>query len=392
MQVGSGMRLAVGTALLLVCCLLGTDARGDQGVTTNTLRFDASHGGAAFGPGVAIDPSFDFYKEHPLGEVARQIRSKGFTSAYVVYAGLNATTGSMLRHYSDALHSAGVTPVLRVYPGTDLQLYQDHPEWRQRMLGGAEGHYDWRTYLCPNQPDYVKANCDKVEWLMREGGFDSIQLAELWFEQWGGPQLPNGAPRPGYACVCEACLSKFRKLSGGVDAREMLTSSSSPLFYARPENAALYAKWVDMRVQTIQDFGQALIAAARRGNPHATLNLMYMADARVKLDGGREYQGCDLDRMVREMKPDILTLEDAWQDWLQAGLEPDFVADYAKAYKERLERLHPGIFIMTHADIGSSPASKRSYGWIQKFAARTVDSGLGAPSFYEWSVSTMVEK
>jgi hypothetical protein len=117
---------------------------------------------------------------------------------------------------------------------------------------------------------------------------------------------------------------------------------------------------------------------------------MYMADARVKLDGGREYLGNDLDRMVREWQPDVLTLEDAWQDWGRKDLGAGFIADYARAYKQRVEKLRPGIFILSHADIGSRPESKRSVEWIRQFATDTVRAGLGAPSFYEWHISRMV--
>ena len=47
------------------------------------------------------------------------------------------------------------------------------------------------------------------------------------------------------------------------------------------------------------------------------------------------------------------------------------------------------MFLMSHADIGSLPASKRSPDWIREFSRATVDSGMGAPSFYEWSISTL---
>ncbi|MEI7632680.1 MAG: hypothetical protein WCK47_00195 [bacterium] len=356
--------------------------------TSAPLAFDASRGGGVFGPTIAVDPGFDYYKEHPLPDICRAIRQQGFTAAQLIWTGVTATTSTVLRKYADAMRAADVTPVLRIYPPTDLQLYQDHPEWRQLMLGGADGKFDWRTYLCPNKPEFVKAYCDRVEDIMRDGGFDAIQLAEVWWEQWGGPEETPGKPRAAYACVCDACVKKFRRISGA-DARDMLTSVSSRWYWRKPENAALYSRWVDFRVQTIQEFAEAIISAARRGHAGANISITYLADARVEADASREYQGIDLNRMVVELKPDIITLEDSWQDWCQPELKPDFVADYARAYRDRIKRLNPGICIMSHADIGSSPASKRSPQWIRAFAAETVKNGFGAPSFYEWSISTL---
>jgi hypothetical protein len=255
------------------------------------------------------------------------------------------------------------------------------------MLTGIDGKCDWRTYLCPNQPAFVTAYCDYLEQQMREGGFDGVQLAEIWFENWGGPQV-QGKPNPRYACVCEACLVRFQRLTG-TNARPMLTDPESETFYQKPANTTLYAKWVDMRVQTIQEFGTSIIAAARRANPKACIKVMYMGDARVKVYAGREYLGTDLERMVKDWRPDIMCFQDAWQDWLQPDLKPDFVADYARAYKDRVEKLLPGIFLTSHADIGSKPASKRRVDWIRRFAEETVRAGFGAPSFYEWHISTM---
>jgi hypothetical protein len=336
-----------------------------------------------------VDLGFQYYDRIPAREVARQIRERGFTCVHAVDFGAQSLTSEKLKGFAEACRAEKLVPALAIWPGTHSALYAAHPEWHQRMLTGADGKHDWRTYLCPNQPGFVEAYCSWVEERMRSAGLQAVQLSEIWFENWGGP-LVDGRPNPRYACVCDACVNRFKKAAEGVDIREVLTNSSSRLYFNRPENAALYLRWVDMRVDTIQEFGKAVIAAVRRASPEACIKVMYMADARVKLNGGREYLGDDLDRMVSEWKPDVLTLQDAWQDWLQASLRADFVGDYAKAYKERVEKLRPGIFIMSHADIGSQPQSKRSPEWIRQFAQDTLAAGLGAPVFYEWSISTLV--
>ncbi len=354
--------------------------------TSFTLAYDTSRGGGAFGPSICVDPGFDYYKQHPLGAIANAIRRRGFTAVQIVRLG--RVDGQSERAFADAFRAAGVAPVLRIYPPTDNDLYAQHPEWHQRMLDGSDGVHDWRKYCCPNRPEFVAEHCRRVEEHMRNGAYDGIQLAEIWFEQWGGPADERGNVREHYACACDACVAKFKTLTG-VDPRPMLTDKSSSFYFQKPENKALYEKWVTFRVDTIQAYGAALIAAARRVNPKAAVNVMFLSDATVEPGGTRTYQANDLERMVGEWKPEILTLQDAWQDWLKPNLSPQFVSVYAAAYRDRIRKANPSTFVMSHADIGSLPASKRSFDWIQQFAAATVQCGLGAPSAYEWSVSTM---
>ncbi len=375
-------------ALIAACVMAGAlPVQAGEPSGPTVLAYDKSRGGGAYGPSITVDLCFGYYRKHSFAEICRNIHRQGFTCVHLVDYGADCSSGPELKRFAAAARAEGMSPILCVYPGTHSRLYRAHPEWRQRMLTGIDGKCDWRTYLCPNKPAFVSAYCDAIEQQMREGGFDGILLAEIWFENWGGPEA-QGKPNPRYACVCDACEARFKQLSGA-DARPMLTDPESRWFYKKPENAGLYARWVDMRVQTIQDFGAAVIAAARKANPKACIKVMYMADARAKLNGGREYLGTDLDRMVKEWRPDVLSFEDAWQDWLQKDLKPGFIADYAKAYKERVEKLHPGIFITSHADIGSKPESRRSIEWIRRFADETVRAGFGAPSFYEWHISTM---
>ncbi len=357
------------------------------GATRMLLAHDRSRGGGPYGPTMAVDLCFPYYRTNSYASVCRSIREQGFTCVHLVDYGSDCPGELQLRRFATAARAAGLSPVLCVYPGTHSGLYRAHPEWRQRMLTGVDGKCDWRTYLCPNKPAFVAAYCNYIEGRMREGLFDGIQLAEIWYENWGGPQA-EGRPNPRYACVCDDCAARFKKLTGA-DAVSMLTDPASATYYGRPQNAALYEKWVGMRVQIIQDYGAAIIATVRRAQPGACVKIMYMSDARVELNGGREYQGADLDRMVKEWHPDVLCFQDAWQDWLQQNLRPEFIRDYAQAYKQRVEKLQPGIFLTSHADIGSKPESRRDAKWIRSFAKETVRAGFGAPTFYEWHISTL---
>lgn len=358
--------------------------------TVPRLAFDASRGGGPFGPAIAVDPAFEYYSRQPWSETFRLIRAAGFTAAQIIDIGNPATSPERMEEIVAACRAAGVSPVLRLYPPTDFALYRAHPEWRQRMLGGADGRYDWRVYLCYNQPDFVRAWCAALEEKVRRHGFDGVQLAELWLEQWGGPRDGNKA-REGYACVCDRCVELFAS-STGVNARDMLTSPSSAVWFKRPENTELYRRWVGFRVESVTRFGRETAAAVRRASPRAALDLMILSDARVEPDKAREYQAIDLERLLPDLRPEIVTVQDAWQDWLRPDLQPDFVASYAAAYRDRIRGLVPDVFICSHADIGSQPVSRRSRDWIRAFADETVKAGFQAPSFYEWSISRLARE
>ncbi len=353
--------------------------------TTPPLDYDKSRGGGVYGPTICVDPAFAYYKTRPLADIFRDIRLKGFTAVHLVSIG--SVSLAEERRFCTAIRNAGLSPVLRVYPPTDFALYAAHPAWRQKMLGGSDGQFSWRVYLCPNEPDFVTAYCNKIVSLLRNANYDGIQITELWFEEWGGPEVSRGVKREHYACVCDACRAKFQAQTG-VDPVALFDTTSS-YYYRKTANQALYQQWVDFRVQSIQNFGQAICTAVRTAFPDTNINVTYLSDARVEPGAVREYQANDLDRMVTEFNPHILTIEDAWQDWLQPNLPPTFINDYAAYYRDRLKALSPQLFVMSHADIGSDDVSRRSYQWIQDFAKATVDCGFHAMSAYEWSVSSM---
>lgn len=356
---------------------------------TGSLCYDSSRGGGVFGPTVAVDLGFDYYRRTAPEVVARKIREAGCTAVHVVESGTTITSRAEMKRFIAAFRAEKLAPVLEIYAATCQFMYEAHPDWRQRLLTGLDAQVSWRTYLCPNRAEFVKAYCDHVEDLVRVGGFDGATLAEIWFEQDTGPEL-KGRVNPSYACICDACIARYRTM-GGTDPVDMLTSPGSPRYFRRPENAKAYAKWIEMRVDTIQDFGSAIIGAVRRGNPKATINAMYVSDLHARTGTNRDNLGCDFDRILREWRPDILTVQDAWQDWMVPGLTPEYVKRYAQAYVPRARRILPGVFLMTHSDIGSIPESKRSPEWIRSLTEIAMHNGFGGTCFYEWSISRWAE-
>ncbi len=351
---------------------------------SRTLPHDTAVTSGVFGPTVCVDPQFAYYSHQSLAETMEKIRAAGFTAVQVIDTGrLSPETH---RKWAECAHSLGLAAVLRIYPPTDLEIYESHPEWRQRMLGGAEGRFDWRVYVCPREPAALDALCDKLATTLQAASYDGVQLAECWFEQWGGPEIAPGQPRPHYACVCERCLQAFRDQTG-LDAREMLTNPASPYYWRRAGvGADAYAVWVQQRVDAVSSMTLRLVQAARRVSPRIVVNLMVLSDATVEPGKTREYQGVDWQALLTSVQPEILTIQDAWQDWTRADLPPTFIREYGKAYCGTAKRLLPQVFLMTHADVGSLPASRRSSSWVAEFQQESIRSGFDAASFYEWSI------
>jgi hypothetical protein len=224
---------------------------------------------------------------------------------------------------------------------------------------------------------------DKVERFCREVPYDGIQLAEPWFEVWGGAYKSNPT-RHAYACLCEDCRREFKKIAN-LDPIELF-QDDSPHYFEKPENHVAYEEWMKFRVDAINSFSNRCYQAARRGRPGIKIVHMYLADCTVKLDASREYQAMDLEEIIKSINPDMLTIEDSWQDWTQPGLKPSFILKYGEAYTERIKKIAPHLKIQSHLDIGSRKDTKRDYRFIREFSALSHRAGFVSPSYYEYSI------
>ncbi|MCX7919743.1 MAG: hypothetical protein N3A72_09110 [bacterium] len=337
-----------------------------------------------FGPTISIDPLFEFYKPKSWHEWAKDIKSFGFTAVRLVIV-TDIPIATQLEIVT-AFHQEGLGCVLQIFPTTDFAAYEQHPEWRQRLLSGGS-KYDWRVYLCPNHSEFVKFMCARIERTLRRVPYDGIQLAEPWFEVWGGPYEDNPA-KGGYACLCDSCVKEFRRFTG-VNPRDMFDEKNK-YYFTKPDNRNLYEQWIEFRIDTITAFSKKLFDTAKQARPGIKTFGMYLSDCRIKLDAVREYQAQDLEKIIDVVQPDAITIQDAWQDWTQPDLKPDFILAYANAYVSRIRnRAKYPIIIQTHADMGSRKETKRDYQWLRQFSAYSRLGGFDAPSYYEYSVANL---
>ncbi len=335
---------------------------------------------ALHGPSVAVDPVFEIYRTRPWKDWAAELRNRGFTMVNLILVKWFPIEEQ--RAMVGAFHDAGLAVALRIYPTTDFEAYERHPEWRQISLDGTSSH-SWRVYLCPNAKGFAVSMRERVRDLVGAVEYDAIELAEPWFEVWGGPYPEN--PTCGkYACLCENCRGRFLSEQGFDPAA--LFPEGGPNEFQKPENAGRYMLWQDFRVNSILDFSGILFLAAREARPEIQTVHMHLADCTVEPDRGREYQAQDLEAALMRLRPDMLIIEDAWQDWTRPELTPDFVEAYGNAYVTRARRIVKDIIIKAHADIGSLPEMRRDTQWMGRFSHHARRSGFDATVFYEYTL------
>jgi len=326
---------------------------------------------------MAVDPSFDFYKTKSWGEWGDEILKLGFTAVHIIIvADISLDEQNQM---VQAFHERKMACVLRIYPTTDFDAYYQHPEWRQKMLDGSS-QYDWRVYICPNSTAFTDHACSDVQKILQAVPYDAIELAEPWFEVWGGPYATN--PNRGkYACVCDNCTRLFKEKTG-VAPLDFLNNPDT----LNTTNAEIYEKWQDFRVDSILQFCKRLFDTAKATRPGIRIIHMHLSDCTVEPGKSREYQAQDLDAALKFLKPDILIIEDAWQDWTQPNLQPDFVRTYAEAYVARSRAILPNLVMKAHADIGSLKTSQRNLTWMSQFGEEARAGGFNSVIFYEYSL------
>lgn len=333
------------------------------------------------GPSISIDPLFQFYQEREWEETARLVQGEGYTNAVIVLT--RVLPDAEHRRIVGAFHHAGLKCSLRINPPTDFEAYEEHPEWRQRMIDGSSRH-DWRVYLCPNEEEFADYYCSKVARVLQTAAYDALLISELWFEVWGGP-YPGNPSRGKYACLCDACARAFEERAG-IHPRGLF-DESSPSYFEKPCNAPLYQAWCDFRVESINALGRRITEAAREARPGLSIGYMYLSDCAVEPGKTREYQAQDLEGALAATGAEIAVIQDAWQDWTQQALSPDFVRAYAEAYLRRARTGHRDRVVQVHADVGSLSFMRRSGLWMRRLSAEARLSGFDSPMYYEFSLN-----
>lgn len=331
------------------------------------------------GPTTFVDPALSTYAGRDWTDVAARIHDQGFTAVHLIVLDFGTDLSPMV----DAFHTVGMLVALTIFPTTNFQAYDAHPEWRQLSLGG-ESAYSWRVYLSPTNPDFVAWLQGQVSRLMRTYAFDGFTLDEPWYEVWGGPYKDNPEHQY-YMDISAGARQAFEKQYAYDPLPTLFVTDTDGTYSLDPimAGSTQYQQWVRFRIDTISAFMAGLADVVRTANPRLPVFLTYVADVTVPGGAGKtpEYQAQDLDSMQVAVHPAGIIIESAWQDWLQPDLPPDYVLDYTNAY---VPQLHPGVIGLGQPDIGS--VIKRNMAWLKDFSGYSWQGGFSGYVIYEWSI------
>lgn len=103
----------------------------------------------------------------------------------------------------------------------------------------------------------------------------------------------------------------------------------------------------------------------------------------------REHFGLDMERLVKEVEPDIFFIQTASQDWLDPDLKSNYLDQYEYARKA-IQEANPKVKMAVQADIASLSYQNPGVGvrlpdWWPEFMAHSAKLGYYTNTSYEYA-------
>jgi len=225
----------------------------------------------------------------------------------------------LLAHLLEACHSRDMKVVAWLYSGRDREMWQRHPEWRERSRDGR-AHNPLRLhaayFLCPR-------NSEVRRWyagLLRDLGrryptLDGIELCEP-VVNWFGTQ----------ACYCDVCKTEFAA--------------------AWPGEALGGDVWREFRTEGMTGFlSECLRVISEEGIDSYVMTISDALDNGAILSPRRqaEESGFDLEALLDgPYPPDWINFEIIWQQWAAIYGREVFNKEWAGETAQRLVRRTDG--------------------------------------------------
>jgi len=196
----------------------------------------------------------------------------------------------LLGHMLREAHRRGIKVVAWVQGVQHKQIWESHPDWRQKNADGSDYKPDADSYfLCVRNPEVMQWWLGLLDELLRDyPDLDGIDLAEFQLDLWGD-----------HACHCAQCRSQFAQAHPsepvpGRAWRKFRGEGLTRLLLASSRLAHSYDK--EVHITTV-------FTARRDGT--------LMSSAQV-----RDAIGFDLEGVLSSPdRPDVLQGELIWQQW-----------------------------------------------------------------------------
>jgi len=357
-----------------------TSAEFDNVVVTEIPKNPADMQTIAMtGASIKIDPSWPYYAGRSYDSIAEEIELAGYRTVHYIVVNEYDVKGGLI----DALHARGIAVWLVVFGNGTYSAVSFPPGWENWKMGliNPSAVVGFTFFSMFNQ-DYVQWKKTQLARIVNDYPFDGIEIMEAFFPEWNG--LQTGV----YGDVGPDAQAAFAAKYNSVIPD--FVNSGSPNYYLN--NAALYQKWIEFRVNGVNNFlneiynGQGGVRQARPDILVATWSLA--------IDGGpnsvaklRELQGNDAGAMAAKVNPDLHFFQTHWPDWIkpESQLPPSYMQAY-QPFVSQLRTSQPCIPVGLQADNGSLRTMIKSALWQQQYNIEAAQRGYATWTTYEYHI------
>lgn len=335
---------------------------------------------AATGPSMNVDPVFYYYLNRSAESIVEELKANNYYDVRLVCVNESGISNSLVKQFAGSgVKVWMMTFTNGTYSTTDLPAGWE--SWKMVLRTPYTGF----TYLCPNNPGYRAWKKTQVTNALLAHPFYGIDFAEAFMPGTYGPSWDY------YGCLCGHCADAFRAAYPGVPGPPDFENPASPDYYKT--NTALYQKWIEFRVATVNGFLNELVNGAggvRQRCPKARVCTWSLGlDTSDQLAKLREYYGLDAAAMVQLVRPDMHCIQTDWPDWTKTSLGANYVLGYAPVASS-IRAVSPSTPISIQTDIGSTTSVRRTRSWINNVAGYAQQAGCRSVTCYEYHLGKYI--
>lgn len=331
-------------------------------------------------PSIQVDLGFAYYQNRSIKSIVDELVINGYQIVHYFVTNENFINGEFI----DELRKAKVEVWLMTL-GNGTYSTSNYPvgwqDWKMTLketVNGASGF----TFLSPFNKEFVNWKKQKLVDIVTRYPFDGIELAEAYFPAWNGPENPN------YGDLGPNAAKAF-KAAYGLEIPDFKNKSASNYYSNVPST---YYKWIEFRATGINEFLNEIYNGA--GGVRESRPDIKVATWSLGINAGNkssyhltEYQGLDVQAMVKLVKPDLHYIQTHWPDWIknEHELPPNYHNDYINFLRE-IKQVDLDLPVGIQADIGSIKEMIKSEEWLNEFAESAKNNGFSTYTAYEYHI------
>jgi hypothetical protein len=298
-----------------------------------------------------------------------------------VHAAAWIFTGQFSFPYDEFIHACHRNGVAVyawfVFPAVTKQMWDEHPEWREKTATGADGQVGWRYLMNLQDPACFGAAMDWMKDLLEASDWDGINIAELNFDA----DFKNWMRPDKFVPMNDKVRADFRK-KAGFDPVQLFRPGSRHYFKTDPEALARFQHY---REDLVIDWHRRVLEELEPLRKQHGWEVVVTTLDSLHNDYVRPALGVDTRRIVGLMRefPFTLQLEDPAHFWHEA---PDRYRRFAETYRKLVpdpRRLMFDVNVVSDRDLtGTFLPSARATGTELALTVASAASASGRVALY----------